>query len=347
MAPTSAAWAATWRTRRTAWVRRIGAGLTALLGAAALVVFVATGGVDTLRQLAPSDTLRPVIGPIDGIAQQGSTVSTPATGTAGEPAEAPPRVEPPEPDPLPEGEGSGRSEDVAPQPGFDDPGSVDPGPAEPTSDEVPADEPDGDGERTGASPTEIQEQLRELGYLVGPADGVHGAQTRAAVMAFQRVNGLQVDGWIGPRTREALADPLLPELADGPATRIDVDLDRQLLHLVEGGERVVTLHVSSGSDQPYATASGGTAVSNTPVGEFTIERRIAGTRRAALGTLYDPLYFHRGWAIHGSNSVPAEPASHGCIRVTRADGRWLFERVPDGTPVHVTGGEHVFTPSGT
>jgi lipoprotein-anchoring transpeptidase ErfK/SrfK len=80
------------------------------------------------------------------------------------------------------------------------------------------------------------------------------------------------------------------------------------------------------------------------VGQFTVERRISGVREADLGTLYDPLYFYKGWAIHGSNAVPAQPASHGCVRVTRADAVWLFERVPDGISVHVHGGQHVFTP---
>jgi hypothetical protein len=191
----------------------------------------------------------------------------------------------------------------------------------------------------------VQRQLADLGYLVGSADGVRGQQTTAAVMAFQRVNDLQVDGIVGPQTLGALEDPVTPTLGDGPATRIDIDLTQQLLHLVEDGERVVTLHVSSGNGQRYDTSSGGFAYGNTPVGQFTVERRIRGVREADLGTLYDPLYFYRGWAIHGSNSVPAQPASHGCVRITRADAVWLFERVDDGIPVHLHGGQHVFTPS--
>ncbi len=43
----------------------------------------------------------------------------------------------------------------------------------------------------------------------------------------------------------------------------------------------------------------------SPVGTYRIERRIVGVREAALGTLYDPQYFHRDWAIHGSDSLPA------------------------------------------
>ena len=36
------------------------------------------------------------------------------------------------------------------------------------------------------------------------------------------------------------------------------------------------------------------------------------------------MYFFKGWAIHGSPSVPAYPASHGCVRISNADADWLF-----------------------
>jgi len=80
----------------------------------------------------------------------------------------------------------------------------------------------------------------------------------------------------------------------------------------------------------------------TPTGTYRIERHIRGVREADLGTLYDPMYFYRGWAIHGSNSVPAYPASHGCVRVTRADAIWLFDRATIGMQVSLYGGTHTF-----
>jgi len=42
--------------------------------------------------------------------------------------------------------------------------------------------------------TEIQSLLNKLGYPVGAADGVVGSKTRSAIEAFQRANGLTVDG---------------------------------------------------------------------------------------------------------------------------------------------------------
>lgn len=260
--------------------------------------------------------------------------------------------------PLQVGTGATPAPPAAPAPIIDDPGtpSASPTPTEevtapaPTPAPEPAvADPDPPAEpvptaQPAMSTAEVQEHLRTYGFLVGAADGELGQQTVAAIMAFQRVNGLAVDGVVGPRTVAALeAGSAEPVLVGGPADRIEVDLDRQLLHLVEGGDRVVTLQVSSGNGETYANASG-TAVARTPVGQFVVERRIHGERVAALGVLYDPLYFHDGFAIHGSPSVPPWPASHGCVRVTRADAAWLIQRVPDHMPVHVHGGTHVFTP---
>ena len=35
--------------------------------------------------------------------------------------------------------------------------------------------------------------------------------------------------------------------------------------------------------------------------------------------MYKPLYFDRGQAIHGANTVPTSPASHGCARLRVGD----------------------------
>jgi hypothetical protein len=240
-------------------------------------------------------------------------------------------VEPaPEPAPEPEPE-----PEPAPEP--------EPEPA-PEPEPEPAPEPEPEPTPAPTDLVSVQLRLKDLGYLLGAADGVKGQQTVAAIMAFQRVNGLAVDGIVGPRTLAALESPASPQLRGGPASRIEVDLDRQLAHVVRNGTRAVTLHVSSGNGEPYPSATGGTAYANTPVGEFRIERSIVGIRESRLGIMYDPLYFYGGYAIHGSDSVPPYPASHGCIRVSRADGSWLVSNIAIGTAFHVYGGTYVFAP---
>jgi lipoprotein-anchoring transpeptidase ErfK/SrfK len=194
---------------------------------------------------------------------------------------------------------------------------------------------------------DAQERLIELGYLVGAADGALGQQTSSALMAFQAVQGLSVDGVLGPQSLAALdGSPKEPTLRGGPSTRIEVDMDLQVLHLVEGDRRVTTMKASTGRGGTFESQDGQVLRAETPVGTFTIDRRIAGEKPSSygIGSMWDPMYFHGPWAIHGSPTVPAGPASSGCVRIAMADGRWLFQRVPNGTPVVLYGGTHVFTP---
>jgi membrane-bound lytic murein transglycosylase B len=51
---------------------------------------------------------------------------------------------------------------------------------------------------------ELQQRLAALGYAVGEPDGVSGAQTRAAVRAYQRARGLKADGYPSVSLLEAL-----------------------------------------------------------------------------------------------------------------------------------------------
>jgi len=56
----------------------------------------------------------------------------------------------------------------------------------------------------GQDVAQIQERLSALGYSPGPADGEFGEATTAAVKAFQKDRGLEVDGIVGPATYQAL-----------------------------------------------------------------------------------------------------------------------------------------------
>ena len=56
----------------------------------------------------------------------------------------------------------------------------------------------------GSDVTTVQKKLIQWGYLSGSADGRYGEKTRAAVLAFQRKNGLAADGRVGPSTAAAM-----------------------------------------------------------------------------------------------------------------------------------------------
>ena len=58
----------------------------------------------------------------------------------------------------------------------------------------------------GESVKTLQERLNAKGYNAGSVDGIFGKNTRAAVMAFQKANGLAADGIVGKLTWAKLYD---------------------------------------------------------------------------------------------------------------------------------------------
>ena len=52
----------------------------------------------------------------------------------------------------------------------------------------------------GEAVRKLQELLNARGYDCGAVDGIFGVKTRAAVIAFQKANGLSADGIVGPLT---------------------------------------------------------------------------------------------------------------------------------------------------
>lgn len=43
------------------------------------------------------------------------------------------------------------------------------------------------------------------------------------------------------------------------------------------------------------------------------------------------MYFHKGFALHGSDDMPGFRASHGCVRMFIRDAKWLNEQFVDST----------------
>lgn len=235
---------------------------------------------------------------------------------------------------------------AASAPGSVTPGSVTPGAA--TAQAVatpPASSPNAVAapQRPVFDVVAVKRRLTALHYFGGPPTSDIGPTLRSAVMAFQKVQGIGADGSVGPQTLTALEAPKMPFLqGSSPANRVEVDLTRQVLYVVKAGAVARILPISSGNGQTYAQKAGGTARALTPVGNYRVTRRYIGAEHADLGTLYDPQYFYKGWAIHGSNSVPAGPASHGCVRVTRADATYLLGAIGIGTAVTLYGGSYTF-----
>lgn len=182
---------------------------------------------------------------------------------------------------------------------------------------------------------EAERLLFHMGYWLTKADGVADASTRHAITAFQKVEGLKRTGMLNAATMAALRKAERPSPRYTGEAHIEVDLTRQVLFVVDGSGTVThILPVSSGNEERYFD-EGKWQIAHTPRGAFNIERKINGVRKASLGDLYYPSYFSGGVAIHGSNSIPVKPASHGCVRIPRFADKALFQMAPLGMLVFV------------
>jgi peptidoglycan hydrolase-like protein with peptidoglycan-binding domain len=167
--------------------------------------------------------------------------------------------------------------------------------------------------------------LRRLGYAV-PGGQIFDARMLDAVYAFQKVHGLPRTGVVDARFWRALGAPSspMPRYAN-PADHLEVNKGKQVLYVVRGARVVLIL--------PISTA--GVPGTYTPTGRFAIYRKVVGFDPSPLGTLYDPMYYAGGYAIHGNPSVPPYPASHGCVRVPMWLAAQLFATNPYGETVYV------------
>ena len=193
----------------------------------------------------------------------------------------------------------------------------------------------------------LQQRLLDLGFWIDEADGQYGTVTTQAVMAFQKYYvdfGLKATGQADQATVDALAavtvKPFVPP--DEPEAVV-VDKGHQVLHLVREGRTQWTLNTSTGTGRDYTEVDqkrGGTIAGHaiTPEGRFKVYRdHTDGWESGELGQLYRPKYFAGGVAVHGSNSIPNYPASHGCVRITTTamDWIWANDLIPRGTVVVV------------
>jgi lipoprotein-anchoring transpeptidase ErfK/SrfK len=213
---------------------------------------------------------------------------------------------------------------------------------------APADAPFGAvGSASGAETARIQQRLVELNFWTGAGDGSYGLTTKQAVMAFQKYNGLTTSGSVDAATAAALTAATEQAHATADAgTLVEVDKSKQLLFFVVDGRTQWVFNTSTASGKAYEEEDQNTpgeivkGVADTPNGLHKVNReRPVGWWEGDLGRIYRPKYFVGGVAVHGSNSVPNYPASHGCVRVsTQAmDYIWETGMMPMGIPVWVHG----------
>jgi hypothetical protein len=206
------------------------------------------------------------------------------------------------------------------------------------------------GSSDGDETVRVQSRLLELGFWHMGADGDFGSTTKQAVMAFQKWSGLEASGRVDDATAAALTAATTRPAGQSTEAGVvvEVDKDRQLIFIMNNGRLEWALNTSTGSGQYFLELNQkdpnkwelGRSVTHS--GRFKVNReRPEGWWEGDLGEIYRPKYFNGGIAIHGSQSIPNYPASHGCVRVSTAamDMIWASGLVPKGTPVWVYGSD--------
>jgi len=231
--------------------------------------------------------------------------------------------------------------------------------AEPTPTPEPTPEPDltfqgtlryGD---TGPRVTLLQQRLAALGFFEGKTSTGFYTRTQAAVKAFQTHNGLKADGAAGETTWNILFSDKAVS-ADEPAVPptpvpyfIEVDVANQVTKVFtrdDDGEFTV-LHKAF-------ICSTGTKKYPSDVGLWTL------TARRTLwctfpnwggGTAQYWTQINKNIAFHSviyqnydtnrlnksSYNALGRRASHGCIRLTVADAKWIYNNCGEGVQVWI------------
>jgi Putative peptidoglycan binding domain/PKD domain/L,D-transpeptidase catalytic domain len=167
----------------------------------------------------------------------------------------------------------------------------------------------------------LERRLAQLRYALRGVDTYFSYDTADAVLAFQKVNGMARTGRVDPVFWRRLQAAHVPFARyRDPSRHIEVDKTRQVLFQVDRGRVMRVVHVSTG------------ATGNTPVGRWSVYSKVPGFLPS--GMFYSS-FFVGAFAIHGYHSVPAYPASHGCVRTPMWIAPTLFVSNSYGETVYI------------
>jgi hypothetical protein len=173
---------------------------------------------------------------------------------------------------------------------------------------------------------EVQQLLADLGFMAPTGvTGTPGDETSVAVLAFQKWSGLPRTGVLDRQVTTALLHATRPQpVLHRPGKRVEILLGRQVALAIVDNRVERVFHISSGS------------YGRTPSGSFRVYRKERLSWSVPFST-WMPFanYFVGGIALHAYPSVPAYPASHGCVRMMARDAPLMYAFATYGTPVDV------------
>ena len=213
---------------------------------------------------------------------------------------------------------------------------------------------------TGANVTKVQQRLMDLGFFTfHKTTNNFMDKTVQAVKDFQKHNGLQITGQVDEDTWNALfndvtvrgvGDEPKPAWEPGPLPYFfEVDVKNQVVKVWKYNADTQDY---TDLDRAFLCATG-TTTYPSPLGTFTLSGRKAahckfpkwGGGEARWWTkITEDIAFHS--VLYGDSSDDStlkvnslkglgKRGSHGCIRMTVADAKWIYEHVQAGMQVWI------------
>ena len=168
----------------------------------------------------------------------------------------------------------------------------------------------------------FKKAMRKMGYIAN-SGRCFGGKTARGVLAYRKVNGMTRSY----RAGKGLVKKVFAGRGGykvrhpGAGQHVEAPLSKQVLVFIKKGKAYAI----------YPTSSG-TSATPTVTGHYEFHRTEPGYN--SLGMYYS-WYFYGGYAVHGYESVPNYPASHGCLRTFIADQPEIFERINYGEDIFV------------
>ena len=183
-----------------------------------------------------------------------------------------------------------------------------------------------------------EQRMKDLHFDPGPVDGVFDQDTQYAVVAVQKYFGQGRSGVIDSGVQLALSHfQYTPAEPQSEPDRVEIDLDRQVLTAYSNWQPILITTTSTGSGEHFCGGTDGCQYAITPTGHFHFYSLYKGWDNGKLGRMWNPFYFNGGIAVHGLESVPAYPASHGCSRIPMHVADYFYTLVHTGESVFVVG----------
>jgi lipoprotein-anchoring transpeptidase ErfK/SrfK len=185
----------------------------------------------------------------------------------------------------------------------------------------------------------VPAQQQKLNELFGPlgmrtldVDGVSGRMTRQLLCAARLALGMPVsrdDMVPGSPEEQSLMAATGLQIPPGAPVHAGrwalIDQHCQVMFVGEGSNRLVFVFpTSTGTNEfPTRDQEASRAFRYDPAlengGWHDSSDYPASVDNPLNGNMYKPIYFDGGQAIHGANTVPTSPASHGCARLRVGD----------------------------